>query len=306
ELLDEKDQLLGSTSNSTPLTAGESATLTQNITIFDLDTGNYNLLFVADRNDNQIESNEANNLIVRPIQITAPDLTVSAVSTKQETAQPGQTINVSWTVNNSGTQTATGTWVDRLYLSTDGTLDNSTLLTSITRNQALSVGESYTASTGITFPDVADGNYRLLVVTDAERQLVESPTKESNNQRLSGQFPIERFNRIDALRQQALSLAVASLVSFKDNPEQLASVQKAFGQKGNSEAALGLIEGVISGEAIPTIEIISAKTLKANGAFSKEANTIYLSREFLEQNAEKPEAIAKVLLEEIGHYWIPS
>ena len=45
-------------------------------------------------------------------------------------------------------------------------------------------------------------------------------------------------------------------------------------------------------------EIVAGTDLGANGAFSQQTNTIYLSREFLEQNAENLAVIASVLLED--------
>jgi len=55
-------------------------------------------------------------------------------------------------------------------------------------------------------------------------------------------------------------------------------------------------------ESLPDIEIRSSTAINgANGAFSADTNTIYLSEEYLTQNASSPQAIANVLLEEIGH-----
>ncbi|NER50034.1 MAG: calcium-binding protein, partial [Symploca sp. SIO1A3] len=55
-------------------------------------------------------------------------------------------------------------------------------------------------------------------------------------------------------------------------------------------------------ESLPDIEIRSSAVINgANGAFSADTNTIYLSQEYLTQNASSPQAIANLLLEEIGH-----
>ena len=53
---------------------------------------------------------------------------------------------------------------------------------------------------------------------------------------------------------------------------------------------------------IPEIKIREAAEINgASGAYAIETNTIYLSKELLEQNVKAPEAIASVLSEEIGH-----
>lgn len=55
-------------------------------------------------------------------------------------------------------------------------------------------------------------------------------------------------------------------------------------------------------EGLPAIELRSNKELEgADGAFSRDTDTIYLSQEYSAQNASNPLAITKVLLEEIGH-----
>ncbi|NER97311.1 MAG: calcium-binding protein, partial [Symploca sp. SIO1B1] len=55
-------------------------------------------------------------------------------------------------------------------------------------------------------------------------------------------------------------------------------------------------------ESLPDIEIRSSAAINgAHGAFSADTNTIYLSQEYLTQNASSPQAIANLLLEEIGH-----
>ena len=53
----------------------------------------------------------------------------------------------------------------------------------------------------------------------------------------------------------------------------------------------------------PRIEIRSSADINgANGAFSKDLNTIYLATEYLRENVSNPDAIADVVLEEIGHF----
>jgi hypothetical protein len=53
-------------------------------------------------------------------------------------------------------------------------------------------------------------------------------------------------------------------------------------------------------QGFPDTEVLP--NLSGQGAFSSDTNTIYLSQEFLAQNAHQPQAIARVWLEELGHY----
>ncbi|HAG85638.1 MAG TPA: hypothetical protein DCL61_32000 [Cyanobacteria bacterium UBA12227] len=56
-------------------------------------------------------------------------------------------------------------------------------------------------------------------------------------------------------------------------------------------------------EKLPTIEVVSGTTLQgAKGAYATTTNRIYLSTDYLEAYAHQPEAIASVIVEEIGHY----
>ena len=101
--------------NDTPLAAGASYTATQNVTLPNTTIGSRYLLFVADRNNNQGETNETNNLRAVPITLNAPDLVVSNITAPVE-ALSGQQTEIAWTVTNQGTVDATGSWTDSVYL----------------------------------------------------------------------------------------------------------------------------------------------------------------------------------------------
>ncbi|MGK7942411.1 MAG: hypothetical protein AB4062_20075 [Crocosphaera sp.] len=54
---------------------------------------------------------------------------------------------------------------------------------------------------------------------------------------------------------------------------------------------------------IPEIKVLSDDVLgSTGGAYAAEKNEIYLNERFLTVNADNPQAIAKVLIEEIGHF----
>ncbi|MHC4994061.1 MAG: CARDB domain-containing protein, partial [Planctomycetota bacterium] len=156
--------------------------------------GPYHVFVVTDLHNNVFEFNfEGNNTgrTVAPIDVTRrpdPDLVVTALTIPTD-GQPGQAIDIDYTVQNTGPGEARGPWVDRVYLSADGSLTGATLLATVTRDENIAglVG-NYDESVPITLPVVADGSYRVVVVTDQADAVFEglpgSPA-ETNNARVS-------------------------------------------------------------------------------------------------------------------------
>jgi len=90
---------------------------------------------------------------------------------------------------------------------------------------------------------------------------------------------------------------------FLEDPAFRAKMNTAFGDRWNSKVAISLIQDLIEGKALPNIQITSAATLNgAMGAYAAASQTLYLSQDFLTAQAANPEAIERVLLEELGHY----
>ena len=127
------------------------------------------------------EASETNNDRVFPISISTPDLVVSSV-TAPATATVGQSISVSWTVTNQGTGTTQKSWTDAPFLSTDAVCcAGDTGLGSWGSVSTLGSGASYTRTATITVPNVAAGNYYLIVRADYWNVLYE--VSETNNDR---------------------------------------------------------------------------------------------------------------------------
>lgn len=106
--------------------------------------------------------------------------------------------------------------------------------------------------------------------------------------------------------EQTLALGLEAvkerLQEFAADPKFAAKMQMAFGNgleaMGTAALRLDLLLGDFT--VIPKIEIRPAAEIHgANGAFAGTRNTIYISSEFLSQN--NVDAVAKLLLEEIGH-----
>ncbi|MBW4676961.1 MAG: type I secretion C-terminal target domain-containing protein [Desmonostoc geniculatum HA4340-LM1] len=182
-----------SAENYTPLAAGSSYTITEDIQLSsDLATGDvYDglrqryLLFVADASTYQDEANETNNVFAKAITISAPDVDLVVTSAQAPTtAAIGEKISLSWTVNNQGTNIAFADWYDAVYISDDQFFDYSDRVLSEPSAEnytPLAAGSSYTVTqeTDIYFYQAEIGDRYLLFVADSTNQ--QSETNETNN-----------------------------------------------------------------------------------------------------------------------------
>lgn len=114
--------------------------------------------------------------------VDLPDLRVTKIVMTPTTGVTQSSFRVSWTVQNNGIAPAIGSWLDRVYLSTDDQLGGDTLLTSVAFNGTVGIGETYTQSRLFNFP-VDTGHFRIIVVTDADDTLLEGA--EANNTTVS-------------------------------------------------------------------------------------------------------------------------
>jgi len=165
----------------TPLAAGAAYTINRNITIPNFEPGDWYLLFVADRLNQQGETNENNNVRAVPITVTVPDLKLTAASAPSAATLSG-TISVSWTVANIGTVAAQTHWYDAVYLSTDATwdaYDESLDYKDAGANVPLAPGASYTADLTFQVPEFQTGPCWLIFVVDDNEWQAESD--ETNN-----------------------------------------------------------------------------------------------------------------------------
>ncbi|CAC5340380.1 MULTISPECIES: pre-peptidase C-terminal domain-containing protein [Planktothrix] len=109
---------------------------------------------------------------------------------------------------------------------------------------------------------------------------------------------------VDSLTGIALAKSHEQLQQFASSPEFLSQMSIAFGDDFDVQVAQDLADSLTNGTfQTSPIKIVSAADINgSNGAFVAETNNIYLSSEFVADNADNPEAIVSVLLEEIGHY----
>jgi hypothetical protein len=93
-----------------------------------------------------------------------PDLVVTSASVPAA-AIAGATIELSWNVFNQGVVAATGSWIDRVFLSTDDQLGDDELIASIPFSGSVAIGGNYSRTQTITLP-MSIGQFKILVVAD--------------------------------------------------------------------------------------------------------------------------------------------
>ncbi|MFO0878902.1 MAG: CARDB domain-containing protein [Gemmataceae bacterium] len=170
---------------------GGNATYAQslNVTVPVSLEGNYRLWVVTNAAGQVPETNLLNNATSVPLAVAvepqgggenAPvaDLVVSGVTA---TERADGTLTVNWTVSNIGRgPTNATTWNDDVWLSTQSTLNSSSIyLGAVRRVNVLDSGASYSASALLTVPSsVTGGSYYVVVATDRPVPTPDDPTNE--------------------------------------------------------------------------------------------------------------------------------
>ncbi|MEL7419880.1 MAG: CARDB domain-containing protein, partial [Cyanobacteria bacterium J06555_3] len=170
------------TGNFANLGSNNSYTIEKDVVIPRTTLGARYLLFVADGNNKQGETDETDNVLAVPIEITAldVDLVVSNISAPLESFA-GDEVEVVWTVTNTGSDDATGTWTDRIYLAQDTTnIQANEIYGSFEFTGTIAAGELIERRQKITLPPTLEGDFQLVVTTDVDDELIEYG-KENNN-----------------------------------------------------------------------------------------------------------------------------
>ncbi|MGB8170597.1 MAG: CARDB domain-containing protein, partial [Chthoniobacteraceae bacterium] len=126
-------------------------------------------------------------LAITAISAAQPDLAVVEVTPSAATATGGSTMNVSWMVENDGSADATGSWLDRVFLTADQQATGGSAGLVVAAVGPVVPGAGYTRTAEITLPS-APGRYWVVVQTDAQGSVTEG--SESNNS-LVGAVPID-------------------------------------------------------------------------------------------------------------------
>jgi hypothetical protein len=164
---------------TTPLSAGQSLSVTGLVAVPSAVLGDRYFMVRADGSNDVAELNENNNAAVaaQSTHITSGDLALAALSAPAN-AQVGQTITVTWAVTNVGNTAADGPWQDRLYLgsSPDSLVGALTLLTVQAPVPTLAAGAAYTNTQQVALPanaQVSPGTYYLTALADCLNNVIE-------------------------------------------------------------------------------------------------------------------------------------
>ncbi|MEY3143914.1 MAG: hypothetical protein RLY21_2407 [Planctomycetota bacterium] len=182
--IDAGDYLLASDALCTsPFAAGASASHSMQVTLpQSLAAGTYNLLIVTDAANSRFESDEANNTssagTVTVTPATFPNLVVTSVLVPSE-ATVGGTIEVSWTVTNTGDRATIVAAADRLFLSTDAAFGGDTTIGDYSDATTLAAGASYTRTRTVSAPTTTGAIY-FFVQTDIFNAIGESANEGDN------------------------------------------------------------------------------------------------------------------------------
>ncbi|MEE8452755.1 MAG: CARDB domain-containing protein [Thermoguttaceae bacterium] len=123
-------------------------------------------------------------LSARPAGAETPDLAVTQVVVP-EAVQLGSILPIDWSVRNHGRSSATGTWVDAAYLSSDAVLDEDDLwLAEASHTGPLDSLDIYSEQLSVAIDGVTPGNYYVIVRTD-DLEDVNEWSVEANNVRVS-------------------------------------------------------------------------------------------------------------------------
>ncbi|MAE60216.1 MAG: hypothetical protein CMJ49_02550 [Planctomycetaceae bacterium] len=168
------------------LANGESYSVTHDFTVPNGVSGNQYVFVNADRGNAVVnEATELNNVaydttamnvtLPDPVDLVVESIVVPAAGT------PGVLTSIDYTVRNlSPTVTATGSWRDTLYLSSDTTFDiTDPVIGSVIVGGPVGPNATYTRTLNATLPAVTPGNYHVLVRTDILNQVLE--VDETNN-----------------------------------------------------------------------------------------------------------------------------
>lgn len=187
---DEEDVFIEDWTQTGPVENGASYADLQDFKVPNGASGDFYFLMVADDQDDTRDGNRINNVRTVPVQGGAskvhivlspsPDLLVSAFSAPAQ-GIAGQPLQIIYRVINNGTSPTSGSWTDKVYLSTDLKLDPSDeIIGTFSKDIALAQSEAYTDTVQVFLPVSAAGNQILILKTEANDVIFELDGEDNN------------------------------------------------------------------------------------------------------------------------------
>ena len=184
DVLDASDSLLAEVVHGGALAVGASYTQSARVFAPNGLSGSYRFIVRSDSGNLVFEPGGDGNNDRAALTATAlapapvADLQVVAVQLPAG-GVPGETRTISWTVRNTGDATAAGTWTDRVYLTSTGTLAGAVPDRVGDAGPQRRRRGQLEQSASFQLPQLADGQYQLLVLTDALGQIYENPNEDT-------------------------------------------------------------------------------------------------------------------------------
>ena len=176
------------------LEVGDSYNQSVSVELPELVDGDYEIYVVTDMEQSIFEApgGLSNEAIAAPsLVVTHPDLTPTIVSSPDSGAT-GQAVEVVWTTTNIGTGATQSGWTDSIYLSSDGTFDESDrLLAEFVHPSGIEAGATATGSANFILPIDLPGDHQIIVVSDSNNEIREADGEEDNSES-SSTFNITR------------------------------------------------------------------------------------------------------------------
>lgn len=174
---------IGSSLVTGPIPSGGTYVQTNTAFIPNEPPGTYYIILQVDAFNMTDEATLTNKDLAVPVQVLPasqlPQLGVLSLLAPGS-ANPGQDIQVTYSVTNQGGSAASGPWFDSLVLSTNTTIDGLVgFLGFWTVSGPLAAGSSYASTNMVLLPSVTDGNYYLVLTVDFA-QSVNQPSRSGN------------------------------------------------------------------------------------------------------------------------------
>ena len=138
--------------------------------------GEYYLIISLDENEILEDMNLANNQLAMAIQVLAPDLVPSDLSTP-EIWETQQTVTVEWSVENRG-DGESGNWRDKAYLAAEPTLDSAVEYLGYLDSNSLAVGASLVKNLTFEVPAIPQGHYYVMIECNAGEWVHEHSSRD--------------------------------------------------------------------------------------------------------------------------------
>ena len=177
-VLDNTATSIGGQSVTGPVPNGSIYVETNTVYIPNLPAGAYYVILQVDSADMTDESTRTNKDLARPITVQPasllPQLAVLSLLAPAS-ASPGKSIQVTYAVTNQGASTASGPWFDALLLSTNGGIDGTVALLGFWMVPGpVAAGSSYRSTNTVVLPNLANGNYYLVLDVDYAQSVNQS------------------------------------------------------------------------------------------------------------------------------------